>query len=442
MSNLKVGFGRVDITPPMGLPLAGYFHERYATGSLDALMASCMAFSDGEKTAVVFTVDNIGIRSGHAEDLRRTVAERTGLPFEAVYYACTHTHTGPRVPGAPYTKTINDPAYNSILYRKMADAAQEAIADLSEAEVYTARGEVKGISFIRRYKMKDGSTKTNPGRGNPEIDHAIGTPDEQLQMVKITREGKDDIVILNFQCHPDVIGGHKYSSDWPGWVRRSFEGAVPGTKCLFFNGAEGDTNHINTSPDAKTGGGYKHSRHMGLSITGEAMKLYTYAEKQEDDGKVDFIQHCIEVPSNRGKPEDIPMAEKIIAAHEAGRKEEIPFTGMGYTTAIARAYRLKRLENGPDSFTLNLTAVRFGNIVFSGIPNEPFTEIGRSIKKASPFDMTLVTCCSNGHQGYLPMQSAYDEGGYEANTSSFGPGVAESVIDGSLTMLDKLYNNK
>ncbi|MBQ6329132.1 MAG: hypothetical protein IJI35_08980 [Kiritimatiellae bacterium] len=33
----KAGFARVDITPPLGTPIVGYFEERRAKGVLDGL---------------------------------------------------------------------------------------------------------------------------------------------------------------------------------------------------------------------------------------------------------------------------------------------------------------------------------------------------------------------------------------------------------------------
>lgn len=435
MSNLKVGFARCNITPPKGLFVQGYFTDRRGDGALDPLEATCLAFSDGERTAVVINFDLLGINQVYGDRLRNIVAGATGLPYEAVYYCCTHTHLGPSIHPRTYG---HDEAYNSVMFRTVADTANEAIADMADARLFGARGEVRGISFIRRYKMKDGTTHTNPGYMNPEIDHPISTPDESLQLVRITREGKDDVVILNFQTHPDVIGGCTLSADWCGHARRAFEGAVYGTKCVLFNGAQGDTNHICTTPEYKTPGGYAHSRHMGLSIAGEAMKLYTYAEPIACEG-VDYIQTNLEVPSNRAKPETVPLAEQYIAAHEAGRAGEIPYTGMEYTTVVAEAYRIKRLENGPDTFTLYLNAVRVGDLVFSGIPGEPFTDIGRGIKAQSPFAMTIVTCCANGYEAYYPMQSAYDEGGYEARSSVFAAGIAERLIDASVQMLTTLH---
>jgi hypothetical protein len=40
--------------------------------------------------------------------------------------------------------------------------------------------------------------------------------------------------------------------------------------------------------------------------------------------------------------------------------------------------------------------------------------------------------------GYFPMQSAYDEGGYEARSSSFKAGVAERIIEGAKELLKEI----
>ena len=169
MGKLKVGFGRADITPPEGLYMPGYFYERRGEGYLDRLTGSCIAVSDGEKTAVIFSLDLIGINQAVGDQMRKIIAERAGLPVEAVYYACTHTHTGVAV------GDHIDEAYNSVLFRTLADAAKAAIADLTEAEIRAARGKVEGISFIRRFRMKNGMFSWNlPDVEGPSDTSATG----------------------------------------------------------------------------------------------------------------------------------------------------------------------------------------------------------------------------------------------------------------------------
>ena len=183
--------------------------------------------------------------------------------------------------------------------------------------------------------------------------------------------------------------------------------------------------------------GYKNSEHMGKTIAGAVLQAYM-KKLPVKSTPVRFGQKNIDVPSNRGDKSQIPEAERIIALHESGRDDQIPYSGMELVTVVAEAYRIKMLENGPDSFTLPLVAIRFGDVSISGVPGEPFTDIGRGIKENSPFKMTLISCCANGCEGYFPLKSAYDEGGYEARSSPFKSGVAEAIIEGSADLLKSL----
>ena len=180
---LQAGFARFDITPPLGTYMAGYYHERQADGILDPLLATCVAFRDAEgSTALVFSVDNLMIKQIVADVLRATVAKMTGVSEEAIFLACTHIHTGPIM--APGQGKFN-PVYNEWLGKALGTAGCEAMADLAPAELLGAEGRAEGIAFVRRFRMKDGSIKTNPGYLNPNVKEPIGTPDETLNSVYV-----------------------------------------------------------------------------------------------------------------------------------------------------------------------------------------------------------------------------------------------------------------
>ena len=58
--NIKVGFGRCDITPKVSVPMAGYGnnHMRMHQNVLDPIYASCTAITDEqENTLLLFTMD-------------------------------------------------------------------------------------------------------------------------------------------------------------------------------------------------------------------------------------------------------------------------------------------------------------------------------------------------------------------------------------------------
>ena len=94
---LKAGFGRVTITPPFGIPLAGYFVERPMDGVLDELEIQALALDDGKKKTVILVADLLGIRAVDLLPVRKAIAERCCLAVEGVMIACTHTHTAPQI---------------------------------------------------------------------------------------------------------------------------------------------------------------------------------------------------------------------------------------------------------------------------------------------------------------------------------------------------------
>jgi len=436
---MKFGFARLDITPPFGVRMAGYFEERIADGIFDPLQVHAVAFTDGEKTAAAVSLDVIGIRQDIMDEIRKRAAKNNNIDYEAVFIACTHTHTGPII-SQNMSFEIHK-TYNEYLFNRISDAIGLAIADMKEAHVEIARGEAKGISFVRRFRMKDGSTKTNPGN-DPDVVGPIGTPDETVQLVKIVREDAADIVIVNFQVHPDTVRGCKFCADYPGYVRRILESALQdekdgkGVHAIYFNGAQGDTNHIDIKLEYEEG--TKHAQHMGRVIAGAVLSIYSYTEPVECD-KVYYGQKVAEVASNRGTPEQVAAAKELVKFHAENYEEFIKiYPGMMTPTVLGEANAWIRHENGPDSFGLYLTSVGVGDVAFVGLPGEPFTDIGRGIKDGSAFKMTIPCCCANGAQGYYPTADAYAEGGYEARSSNFKAGVAEALIETGVALTKEI----
>ena len=446
MNTLQAGFSRVNITPMLGIPIAGYFKPRFAEGVLDELEVNALALSDGKKKVVVMAVDHCGLLTDILDNFRAHIAEVTGIPADAVFIHSTHTHTGPKLELNSEDPLINE--YYQFLYNKIADAAVMAINDLKPAKMGWAVSKAPNISFVRRFRMKDGKVRTNPGVGNPDILHPIGDVDDRVNVLRFDREGAETIVLTNFGCHPDVVGGNLISGDWPTLYRAKLEKAMDNVKTLFFNGAQGDINHVNVW--AKGGDhndmfhdfddvdrGYGHARHMANVVAGAVMQVYDKVNYTD----VDTINHQVKticVPSNMPKPEDMPLAHKYNDLHLAGRDDLIPFEAMELTTVVAEAGRMVRLEHGPAEFPMYLSVVTIGNVAMVGIPGEPFNGVGIGLKEAKDWDMVMPCCNTNGKEGYFPMQDAYDEGGYEARSSNYKAGTAELLIKEGKALLDSL----
>lgn len=437
MNRLCAGFSRVDITPMLGIGIAGYYKPRHAEGILDALEINALALSCGEDRAVLLSIDHCGIVQEFIAEYKKHISEVTGVPMEGIYIHATHTHTAPFLNRD--SEDVLEKEYYRNVYRKMADAAQQALDDLKPAKMGWGVGDAPNIAFVRRFRMKDGSVMTNPGVDNPDIVEPIGDVDERVSVLRFDREGAENLVLVNFADHPDTVGGSKISADWPGFLRKTVEKTLDNTKCIFFNGAEGDVNHVNVHP---TGGylndmfmdfddvsrGYAHARYMGRVVAGGVLQAFDKV-KYIDVDYLKCVKRTIRIPSNMPKKEDMAEAYRINELHEAGKDDQIPYTGMMLTTVVAEAARMIRLEHGPENYEMELSGIAIGDVGFIGIPGEPFTGIGRALKETEGWELVLPTCLTNGSEGYFPMKEAYDEGGYEARSSNFRVGVAELIVE-------------
>src|SRR5947209_8532433 len=90
---LEVGFGAADITPGVGKKpvfLAGFGHDRRATGVHDPLTARAVVLRHGDRKLALVSVDLVGLF--HPNVLR----VRARLPgFTHVLVSSTHNHEGP-----------------------------------------------------------------------------------------------------------------------------------------------------------------------------------------------------------------------------------------------------------------------------------------------------------------------------------------------------------
>ena len=446
MSNLKAGFARADVTPVFGISIRGYYQQRLADGILDPLEINTLAVSCEENTVLLITLDSCAIQPAEAQMFTQAICDATGVPESNVFIHATHTHTAPYLGKDSEDVLIRD--YTTLVCRKMADSAVMAIEDLKPAKMGWNIGRSQNISFIRRFRMKDGRIRTNPGVNNPDILHPIGDVDERVNVVRFDREGADTIVLANFGDHPDTVGGCKISADWPGFTRRRLEKALDNVKCIFFNGAQGDINHVNVHPKPgdlndmfmdfdDVSRGYGHARHMGNVVAGAIMQVYDKVS-YVDVAKVQGVKKTVKLSSNMAKPEDLPNAHYIKEMYDAGRANELPFEAMELTTAVAEAVRMCELEHGPEYFDLLVSAVAIGPVAMVGIPGEPFNGVGIGLKEAQGWDLVMPCCLTNGNMGYFPMKDAYDEGGYEARSSRFASGTAEKIVAEGVAILDEM----
>ena len=179
----------------MGINIPGYFSKRYSDGFLTDLYIRATAFSCGNDKAIIFSCDAIGIKANAYAIIQEKIAARCGIPANAVYIVCTHSHTSYRIT-VPTEANNDDDIFMHRLFQQFADCAQFAFEDLKPCSLKIASGSASGVGFIRRYRMKDGTCKTNPATGNPNIVDFDGKQDESVQLVRVVRENAKEILSI------------------------------------------------------------------------------------------------------------------------------------------------------------------------------------------------------------------------------------------------------
>ncbi len=442
-SVLKVGYSLKNITPPLGIEIPGQQRIRISEGIIAPLFVRILAIENEEKRAVIVMCDAIRVSNKAYKELQELLSNALQVDPDCVYIHATHTHTAVAIDSIESCKG-REKDYMAWQQLAIKDCAEEAFGNLQPCKVLISRGIAEGVGFLRRYKLKDGNTKTNPTPGDPNILCPAGTMDNSVQLVRFVKEDETEILLVNFGTHPDTIGGKKYHPDWPAvtvdTVKRAFG---EGVDVIFLNGCQGNAAARNRmiADDGLPKKSLLRSKKMARIITGEVLKIYD--EAVELDGTT--IQGHSEtalVGKNEHKPEEEPLAREIFDVYlktGSSSSPECKEICERYGMSRTKAARILKNMKVPDQFQIPVYGLRIGKIAFIGFPGEPFCEIGIGVKEKSPFPLTVCSCCTNGSYGYFPTAEAFATAGYEREASRYSPEVAE-VLENTALRVAKALN--
>src|SRR3954452_10137015 len=91
----KSAVPEIDIPPPTGHRMAGYYDERLATGTHDPLKAKALVLRQGNEQVSLVFCDLVGVSLHVTTNARARASLKTGIPITNIVIAATHSHTGP-----------------------------------------------------------------------------------------------------------------------------------------------------------------------------------------------------------------------------------------------------------------------------------------------------------------------------------------------------------
>lgn len=455
-AELRVGLAEADITPPVGFPMAGYYHERLAEGTIDPLKAHAVVFRGTTEQAAWVVCDLIGISADLGRAIRTRASEKTGIPVSNIVVSATHSHTAP-----DYTKELvrvldkanPDPlraGYIEKLISGPADAIIRAHGS-AEASLLESGSVVQQVpvSFNRRFVMRDGSVRTWMNLQNPDVVRAAGPIDPEIGLLAIrSSAGSPRGVISNFALHLDTVGGMKWSADYPFFIEQTLRKST-GTDVisLFGTGCCGDINHSDPNRRERNKSDFIGNA-IGDSVAKQLDKL-----KKLDSGNLTVKSRVVSLPLQDATHEEIAKAIQVLDS--ARRKETVDF--LEHVTAYKKLMidQLRRREpyaNTEEQITWGLSRVWAGigeslpvevtvialgqDVALVFLPGEVFVELGLAIKQASPFRTTMVVELSNCVETiYIPNRAAFAGGSYEVTNSATKPGSGEMLVEAAVSLL-------
>jgi hypothetical protein len=431
---LRVGTAAVKITPPVGIPLAGYYSARGSEGALEDLYAKVAVLDDGQTKVALVVCDLITVPRHTVLEARKLIEQKAHVPGGNVMISATHTHTGPvlkRDSARDELDGINEVVvkYTAGLPGLIAQGVVEACQRLVPVRTMHARGQEDRLAFTRRFWMKDGTVGWNPGKHNPNIIRPVSPIDPEIGVVYFEANGaKPVLTYVNYAMHADTTGGLKCWPDFPGVLARrlaEYKGAEMLT--LFANGACGNLNHINVEWSDRQHGPEEAIR-LGTILAGDVLKMYMDL-KPAAAGTLRVRSEVVELPLAPVTEKEVAEAREVIAR---GKKAKFLEQVQAYKALDVAARHGKPWE-------AEVQVIALGReLAWVALSGEVFVELGLSIKAASPFQQTHIVELANGSFSYIPNRSAYAEGNYEVVSARCAEGSGERMVTAALRMLAEL----
>lgn len=354
----KAGVAVRVITPHPLLPVSGGVGTPKPSHTQKGdLYARALVLQKGTTTIAIVSVDNLGWPSALGDKSRKLIK---GIPAENILIGATHTHSAPDAYGFPDKngKSSVDLKYLDWCVHQVADAVNEAAANMQPANLKTAIGEAKGKIAYNYYA---------PELYDPRC--------SVLQVVSNAgkNKGKPISTLINYAIHPEIIGSSRdiLSPDLCGplYDRIAEKG---GGVAIFMNSAQGGmVTADNRLPGGKEANDWNECIRIGDLLADEALRIISDAPVQNSP--------------------DLYCTSRTITFPV--ENEEMKF--------ILEHFPLSYKSLGSDSIAARLNLLNIGTAQVLTIPGEALPNIGYYVKRHMHTKQPFLFGLTNDAFGYI-----------------------------------------
>lgn len=443
----RAGAAVVDVSP-IQFPVAinGGMTARQSSAVEMPVAARAIVMAKGDTQVAMVVVDSCMLPRHLLDEAKALAHQRTDIPPQRMMISATHTHSAPAAMSCLGTDA--DPDYQSLLRVKLAEAIEQAQANLVPARVGFGSIDAAHYAAIRRWIRRPDRIADDPF-GNPTVratmhagrnpDDAIGPSgpeDPQLSLLALqTLDGQPIAVMANFSMHyfsgvraihPDYFG--LFSE---GLQQRLAEHQGPHPVVgLMSHGCSGDIwrrDYTGQTPE----------RFDSITIdqySDELVELAIEAYEQiEYDESPTLAMAEQRLPLNYRVPnvQTLHWAEGIV--QQMG--DRLPET-------TEEVYAREQLYlHQWQSTDVVVQAIRIGSLGIATTPCETYALTGLKLKLQSPLEQTMVIELAGGGDGYIPPPEQHVLGGYNtwpARSAGLEVEAEPKIVETALSLLEQL----
>jgi len=389
---LLAGAARVEITPPVGIPLAGYGNRkgRGSTGIHDPLYTRALALSDKSQIVIILANDLLAITDDLYKAVYKKISREIPLEPDALMISASHTHSGPGALAKRFWEGFAagpfEPEFFEETTERMARAAVAAYHHMRPARL--GGGSIAVPEMIRNRMVTDGPT-------DPALNFLVFKTQDRVMTV----------YLVNYSAHPTVLKDNNdhVSGDFPGALSRRLEEET-GVIALYTAGAVADM----TANPPPGGDDYEKAEKMGRILANKVLEA-SQSVVYQDQIRIGAALATIHLP-----PTQIKLG--------VNRRLASPFGNLFFDRESM------------------VQAILIGDYFLLGVPCDLSAEIGLEIKQQARSHQlhVLIIGFANDYMGYIIPKRYYDTNAYESRMSFNGPYMDTYLKEISFELMKKL----
>ena len=490
MSNIKIGWSEVSITPDKKILLAGQFYERISDSVETPITVTALAVDSGKDHMVICSIDIESIDPILCETVRKRVkSELPDLDPDKIILAATHSHTsfvyeGYHDPGLQALSKYLGKEEPEMQVAPGVMSPHEATQFLTERiyaavhEAWTGRCPAlyafgfgrAAVGMNRRACYFDGTAKMWGDTNTDQFKALEGGNDNGIELM-FTYDTYKIItgVVVNIACPAQVLEQRSIiSSDYWGKVKIMLREKLnnPGLKVLGLCSPAGDQcprdlvrwiepetpikdpNVIHVNPPMRRADpsmyDIKGTITIGRRITSEILAVMEDINEYHSEAVVEHkVYTAMPLPLRRVTEEENSAARAELARFATAHKESEPTfkeeAMMHVYAGTAARYDRQQTES---TVPCEVHIMRLGDVAFATSPFELFLDFANIIRARSVARQTFLIQMACDSKGYLPTEKAEQGGHYSAYVSSghVGHEGGYMLVETTLRDIDSMFS--